>query len=567
MKIIFGILILILLILLLFYYYYDHSVKIGIETFISLQEKPKIPKIPKIIWSYWEQGFDHSIPLVKKCVHNWKRYNPGWDVRMLDKNTVYDYLDEDSFRISNINNFIQKKSDIIRLNLLEKYGGVWMDSTIFCCCDLSWIHAVQDHRNSTMVAYYIPRSTTNDAYPVIESWFIASIPNHPFIQKWRAEFQHFLDIGFNSYIQEIQHNNIDTQKISPLTYLTIHVSAQKILQTNSGIDDQMTILNCNKSPFYFLYHNEWNREKAMRNMLKDVNPINLTIIKLTKPCRRNLNQLIHNDLKNVPKKSFLGKYLLDDSIQIQDVIDRPFDKRPIPNLIIQTYYKKNVSPIIYQSIHKMLQNNPTYNYRLMTDEDGIDLIKTHFDDKTLSAFQQLYVGAAKGDFIRYIALWVYGGIYLDLDSEISISLDTFIKPSDQFVFFIDKNQNIEQFCFMAKPRLPIIKTIIEDMVSRIHNKVDNIFVATGPTLVTDIFYHRLSNNYIYDTYKNTNLSQRAEIFKTREFDGGRLVYRPIKWRRIFKFRMEGYKTNFLYNDGIERYIPTCNKPTPHLYKK
>ena len=61
---------------------------------------------------------------------------------------------------------------------------------------------------------------------------------------------------------------------------------------------------------------------------------------------------------------------------------------------------------------------------------------------------------------------------------------------------------------MAEPRLPIIKTIIENMVSRIHNKVDNIFVATGPTLVTDIFYHRLSSNYIFDTYKNTNRSQK-----------------------------------------------------------
>lgn len=186
----------------------------------------------------------------------------------------------------------------------------------------------------------------------------------------------------------------------------------------------------------------------------------------------------------------------------------------------------------------------------------------------MQAFSRLNVGAAKGDFIRYLSLWVYGGIYLDLDSEITISLDSFIRPHDSFIFFIDREYNIQQFCFMAESRLPILKDIINEMVSRIHNRVDNIFAATGPALVTDVFYQHLSNSFVLGgSLRNTTKSQRQAVFKRRYFQHGRLVYRSFGWRNKFKIRMTNYNTTQLYDAGKPRYIPTFNEPTPHLYKE
>lgn len=90
--------------------------------------------------------------------------------------------------------------------------------------------------------------------------------------------------------------------------------------------------------------------------------------------------------------------------------------------IIQTYKNNNINTFIYNNIKRMLLLNNDYNYIFITDEIAIDLIKNNFDENTLSAFNKLNIGAAKGDFVRYIAMYVYGGVYLDLDASIETKL-------------------------------------------------------------------------------------------------------------------------------------------------
>jgi len=107
----------------------------------------------------------------------------------------------------------------------------------------------------------------------------------------------------------------------------------------------------------------------------------------------------------------------------------------IPRNVIQTYKHNKIHDFIYENIEKILEINNDYNYYLITDEIGIDLIKQHFDQRTLHAYNRLNLGAAKGDFLRYVAMYVYGGIYLDLDSSINTHLSSFIDPTIAHLFF------------------------------------------------------------------------------------------------------------------------------------
>lgn len=105
-------------------------------------------------------------------------------------------------------------------------------------------------------------------------------------------------------------------------------------------------------------------------------------------------------------------------------------------------------------------------------------------------------------------MYVYGGVYLDLDGSIETKLDNFIQKDVDFIFFYDRDRNIQQWCFMSISKNFIIKKIIEEMVRRINNNEQNIFLATGPTLVTDIIYNLVNNSNIYNVTKNVSKKKK-----------------------------------------------------------
>lgn len=234
----------------------------------------------------------------------------------------------------------------------------------------------------------------------------------------------------------------------------------------------------------------------------------------------------------------------------------------IPKLIIQTYNSNLINYKIASNIKYILNNNPQFEYRLITDEIGINLIKKYFDDNVLKAFLKLNIGAAKGDFIRYVALYVYGGVYLDLDSSITIDLNTFINYDLDFIFFYDHAYNLMNTPIITKKNNPIILKLIYEVTKRIHNNEKNIFLATGPTVFTDVIFNDITSNNIYNVSQTISTSIRKDILINHKYyKNGLLLYK----KPFFKFRMDNYSNNLLYNEN-KKYIVTYNSPTPNLYK-
>jgi hypothetical protein len=234
----------------------------------------------------------------------------------------------------------------------------------------------------------------------------------------------------------------------------------------------------------------------------------------------------------------------------------------IPKNIIQVYKHNRVHPHIYHSIMKMLDINPSYTYYFITYDICEELIKEHFDENTLVAYNKIKVGAAKADFIRYIMLYIYGGIYLDLDASIEIDLNKFIITNTDFIFFyrfVDEVK-IVQWLIMTKPKNFIIKAIIDEMVKRIniHNET-NIFLATGPDLFTDVIYNLIHHTNMYDYFNHSTIFERKkfclDVLSKPVLNG--LFYDMCEYTEQFKFRMTGYTTSMLYVDE-ERFTRDSN---------
>ncbi|RDJ93388.1 DUF2847 family protein, partial [Lacticaseibacillus rhamnosus] len=101
-------------------------------------------RIPRRIWFLWLQGLDEAPPVVRMCYESWRQQNPGWELIFLTAENVGDWVDfqPSSPRLSHLSR--NHLSDLIRIALLSKYGGVWVDSTCLCVQDLDrWLEKAQ----------------------------------------------------------------------------------------------------------------------------------------------------------------------------------------------------------------------------------------------------------------------------------------------------------------------------------------------------------------------------------------------------------------------------------------
>lgn len=87
----------------------------------------------KHIWVMWWQGFNEAPVLVKKCVGILKEKAKSYSITLLSKDNYNDYVDIPSYIMEKFeqgNISIANYSDVIRMALLYKYGGFWIDSTV-----------------------------------------------------------------------------------------------------------------------------------------------------------------------------------------------------------------------------------------------------------------------------------------------------------------------------------------------------------------------------------------------------------------------------------------------------
>jgi hypothetical protein len=136
-------------------------------------------RVPRTIWIYWHQGWDAAPPVAKRCLETWRSHNPGWDIVALSGDNIGDHLDLDSILPPGARANIEYDalSDIVRIALLRAYGGVWVDSTLYCLTPLDdW---VDDAARAGFFAFADPAPDR-----MVSSWFLVSEREHPLVEAW-----------------------------------------------------------------------------------------------------------------------------------------------------------------------------------------------------------------------------------------------------------------------------------------------------------------------------------------------------------------------------------------------
>ena len=178
----------------------------------------KKSNIPKIIWSFWDGS--EQPPIVKACIDSWKRMAPDYEIRVLDKSST-----KDIEKYKRASDSIQRYTDFVRLDRLSRYGGVWIDASVYLTKPLDWI---QD--GSEFIGYKSLSQESNPNLPVIDSWFLACTNDCKYVNDWWREFQR-MD-SFDSVKDYLNSLKIDISKVYSPEYLTIHVTSMVVRSEN-----------------------------------------------------------------------------------------------------------------------------------------------------------------------------------------------------------------------------------------------------------------------------------------------------------------------------------------------
>lgn len=175
--------------------------------------------------------------------------------------------------------------------------------------------------------------------------------------------------------------------------------------------------------------------------------------------------------------------------------------------------------------------NPTYRYEVLTDDNAIEYVEWHYGPygfnrpDIINLYRELNITIIKADLLRYLVMYAEGGVYADIDVECLRPVNRFIpeRYNEHDVDMIigveidepafanhpvlgSKCKSFCQWTFAAKPRLPVMMRLIENIqewlhdlsrkkgVSISHLELDfnEVISGTGPSAFTEAVLEQMT---------------------------------------------------------------------------
>lgn len=184
--------------------------------------------LPKQIWCYWDSG------ILPKDIEEYYQNNMGvlngWNITFLTDETLSNYIDMSAIPDNYKMLMPQHKADYIRLAILYKWGGTWMDASIVINSKEAFEKLYREiiERKAQAMLFTLGEPRPDSSF--IENWFIMAPQKSPVIGAWLHEFTNAIQMSFLKYEMHIRHNKYTINSRIHLPYLSQHACMQVILQ-------------------------------------------------------------------------------------------------------------------------------------------------------------------------------------------------------------------------------------------------------------------------------------------------------------------------------------------------
>lgn len=253
--------------------------KLYVENYLNAQPSNQI-RIPKIIHQIWLGG---AIPQEYADLQaTWKKKNPGWEYQLWTDKSVKD-LKLINHEIYHKTKSIGAKSDILRYEILFRYGGLYVDTDFECLKPFDEIHHICDFYAGLLAS----------PNPSILIGLIGSTPNNDIIKK---NIEEISSVSKKSTPEQIFYST-GPMHFTKCFFNIIRTSNQKCIifpstffypspNTNSGLahDVQKEFIKPESYAIHY-WHISWTKKKrtiiyVIKQILKYLMPYGL--VKLVK---------------------------------------------------------------------------------------------------------------------------------------------------------------------------------------------------------------------------------------------------------------------------------------------
>jgi len=153
------------------------------------------------IFTFWEP-IERIPGYIKLCIKTWKKFLPLYDIKILDYKNIKDYLGHSLFENLICENMtLPIQADAIRVALLNKYRGIWMDAdTIVLNGEF-----LQELKSFELAMFGDKKIKTQNI------GFIYSSGNSSILKKWLNEIIYNVQI-YKKYLEKNQSNLVVDNK-------------------------------------------------------------------------------------------------------------------------------------------------------------------------------------------------------------------------------------------------------------------------------------------------------------------------------------------------------------------
>ena len=222
------------------------------------------------VWICWFQGMEEAPDIVKMCHESMKDRLHGKEIIVVTSENLREYV---SFP-----DFIQEKwekgiiththmTDLLRLELLIKYGGTWVDSTVLCTRD---IDDIPNYYFDSDLFFYQTLKPGRDGHPtVLSSWYMSATTNNKVLmatrylcyEYWKKNNEMVDYFLLHDFFQmALEYYEEDWHKVVPVSNSTPHIL---LLRLFDNYDEKVLEYIKEQTPFHKLSYKFTDEQKNL----------------------------------------------------------------------------------------------------------------------------------------------------------------------------------------------------------------------------------------------------------------------------------------------------------------
>lgn len=220
-------------------------------------ERNKISKYSNVIWICWLQGEENAPTMVKTCINSIRTNLSNRKIVLVDQSNINTFVTFPEYIQQKVNKGIISNthfSDLLRLELLTKFGGTWIDATVLCTSrDIPKFYF-----DSDLFFFQTLKPGKDGLSTYMSTWFITSKPNNKILDAtkylcylyWRKnnyQIDYFLLHHFMSMVLDFYED--DWKKVIPKDNSTPHIL---LLRLFDKYDENLWNSILQQTPFHKL---------------------------------------------------------------------------------------------------------------------------------------------------------------------------------------------------------------------------------------------------------------------------------------------------------------------------